>query len=195
MVAVEGAEHASKAMPVNVDSAAMAGVSAVGAAACGAALAVVPDPAAPGLVGAAKEVVGAGVAGGVGVGDATAEARTPSTDELLAAHVASSSPPAATNCACLSWLTGSTPTRADSVPTVATWDVDVDGVADWPSWPVAAGFSQMVSARPTGCAGHFDCVPGDPRYSALRSRRTHALGCSRRSPTGQAAGTLIRTPS
>src|ERR1019366_8359351 len=192
MVAVEGAEHASKAMPVNVDSAAMAGVSAVGAAACGAALAVVPDPAAPGLVGAAKEVVGAG---GVGAGDATAEARTRSTDELLAAHVASSSTPAAPNCACLSWLTGSTPTRADSVPTVATRDGDVDGVADWPSWPVAAGLSPMGSARPTGWAGQVDCVPGDPRYSALRSRRTHALGCSRRSITGQAAGTLIRTPS
>src|ERR1019366_6076520 len=140
-------------MPVNVDSAAMAGVSAVGAAACGAALAVVPDPATPGLVGAAKEVVGAGVAGGVGVGDATAEARTRSTDELLAAHVASSSTPAATNCACLSWLTGSTPTRADSVPTVATRDGDVDGVADWPSRPVAGGFRPVGSADGVRRAG------------------------------------------
>src|SRR5450631_963471 len=194
MAPIEGAEHVSKAMPVNTDSAATAGVSAVGAPACAAGPAAA-FPAAPGLVGAAKEVVGAGVAGVAGDGgdgDATAEARTRSTDELLAPHVASSSTPAATNCACLSWLTGSRPTRADNVPTVAT--CDVEAVAGWPSCRVAAGFSQMVSARPTACAGQLDCAPGDPRYSALRSRRTHSLGCNRRSITGQAAGTLTRTP-
>ena len=136
-------------MPVKADSAAMAGVSVVGGACCAAV--------ALGLVAAVEEPDEAEVDEPV---DATAEARTRSIDELSVPHVASSTTLEPTNCACLSWLTWSTPTRAANVPTLVTWGDGAPGRSDWAT---AAGFSQMVSALPTACAGHCDCAPGDPR--------------------------------
>jgi len=144
-------------MPVKADSATRAGVDAVGAAGCAVAAGAALVAVSLGFVGVTEEDDGAGVDGPV---DVTAEAMTRSIDELSAAHVASSSTPAVTKSACLSWLTGLTPTRAASVPTVVTWG---DGLLSWSICADAAGFSQMVSARPTACAGQFDCALGDPR--------------------------------
>src|ERR1019366_935990 len=155
MVEVDGAAHVSKALPVNAAPPTLAGAGAAGAAASVAA-AMALGPAAVIFAGAAAEDVEAAVAA---TGDATAEARTRSTDELLAPHVASNCTPAVTNCACLSWLTASTLTCAGSVPTRAPWDAD--GLACWSICPALAGLSQMVSARPTACAGQFDWSPGD----------------------------------
>ena len=139
-------------MPVNTDSAAVAGVGAVRAAGCAGLAAL-----AMGFVGAAEETDEAGVDE---PGDATAVARTRSIDELSVPHVASSSTFAVTNCACLSWLTWSTPTCAANAPTLVTWG---DFALSRSVCAAAAGFSQMVSALPTACAGHCDCAPGDPR--------------------------------
>src|SRR5664280_333369 len=142
-------------MPVNTDSAAVAGVGAVGAAGCVGPAALVAL--AMGFVGTVEEADEAGVDE---PGDATAVARTRSIDELSVPHVASSSTFAVTNCACLSWLTWSTPTRAANAPTLVTCG---DGALSRSVWAAAAGFSQMVSALPTACAGHCDCAPDDPR--------------------------------
>src|ERR1035437_2180933 len=156
MVEVDGAAHVSKALPVNAAPPTLAGAGAGAGASIVAAAAL--GPAAVVFVGAAADDVEAGVAA---AGDATAEARTRSTDELLAPHVASNCTPAVTNCACLAWLTASTLTCAGSVPTRAPWDAD--GLACWSICPALAGLSQMVSARPTAGARQFDCAPGDPR--------------------------------
>jgi hypothetical protein len=83
MVETDGAAHVSKAIPVNVDSAATAGVAAVNETGCAAARDVSLVS-----VAADAEVVGAGPDG---PDDFTAEARTLSTEELFAPHVASSS--------------------------------------------------------------------------------------------------------
>jgi hypothetical protein len=78
-----GAAHVSKAMPVKVDPAATAEVAAVNETGCAAASDVSLVS-----VAADAEVVGARMEG---AGDFTAEARTLSTEELFAPHVASSS--------------------------------------------------------------------------------------------------------
>ncbi|HZX98905.1 MAG TPA: hypothetical protein VFE92_05360 [Dermatophilaceae bacterium] len=83
MLDAGGAAHVSKAMPVNFDPAATAEVAAVNETGCAAARDVSLVS-----VAADAEVVGAGPDG---PDDFTAEARTLSTEELFAPHVASSS--------------------------------------------------------------------------------------------------------
>lgn len=154
MVDADGAAQVSNAMPLNVAPAIM-GETAAGEAGCDAAGALPLRVVAAGNEAAASEgTVGAVV---VESDDLTAEARTRSIDEMSAPHVASRSTPSATSCACLSWLTESTLTRAARAPTVASWEV-IGSIC-----PAEAGFSQTVSARPTACAGQSDCGPGDPR--------------------------------
>src|SRR5664279_1532681 len=110
MVEADGAPHVSKAMPVNVDPAAMAGFAAAETE-CAAVLALPL-----GVVATDGEPFGAGVEG---ADDCVAEARTLSTAELSLPHVASSATDEATNWAFVSWPIGSTPTRAANAPTFA----------------------------------------------------------------------------